>query len=73
MTTKTEERPKVYETLIVVHEPGDDDKPGKSTIVGELSRVLAKTDQDALILAARSIPEDYVSQLENVEVIVRPF
>lgn len=48
------------------------EKP-KSELVVDVKRVLANTDKEAMMLAARDIPEKYTGMLDRVEIAVRPF
>lgn len=45
----------------------------KSKIIKEPTWVLAPDDRTVGIIAARGIPEDYLEQLDQIEVLVRPF
>lgn len=45
----------------------------KSKLLVDVSRVLAADDKEVAILAARGIPEEYIDQLDRVEIVVRPF
>lgn len=59
----------------IVFKPKDSAKKVSDTakvIVG-IKTVLAKDAQTATLLAARDIPESYVSRLDEIEVAVRPF
>jgi hypothetical protein len=47
--------------------------PPKSKIVVEITQVLAKDDAEVNIIASRAIPDEYLDQLEQVELVVRPF
>lgn len=49
------------------------DKASTAKILVPATDVLAETDQEALILAARAIPEAYLKRLSEVKVAVRPF
>lgn len=51
----------------------DEESTDKPKIIVEPKTVLAKDENQASMLAARAIPEDYVDKLENVEIAVRPF
>ena len=66
---------KVYEYLVLLHPEvdKDGDEVGKTSILKDVTRVLAKDDKQVGMLAAREIPSDYLEQLERVEIIVRPF
>ena len=48
------------------------DKP-KSILVVDVKRVLANSDKEALMLAARDIPEQYTDKLDRLEIACRPF
>lgn len=61
---------KVYE-YVVFYSPSE--KTEKSKIIVPLTTILANDDKQAAMLAARAIPEDYVSRLDEVEIAVRPF
>jgi hypothetical protein len=39
----------------------------------DVTRILAVTLEEVSILAARTIPEEYLDKLEQVEIVVRPF
>ncbi len=45
----------------------------KSKIVTDLTTILAQDERTVGIIAARGIPEEYLSTLDQIEVIVRPF
>jgi hypothetical protein len=68
----------VFEYMILYHPPTKKDKDGneislKSEIVVDLKRILAKDEQQALLMIAREIPEEYVDKLSDIEIAVRPF
>lgn len=67
-------RGKLFE-YAVVHHPvvKKDEEPKKSVIVTDVTRVLASSDQEVGMIAARSIPEEYLDRLDQVEIIIRPF
>lgn len=44
-----------------------------SKMVIEPTTILAKNDKDVLFKVTRLIPEEYTTDPENVEIIVRPF
>jgi hypothetical protein len=39
----------------------------------DVTRVLAGSDKEAMMLAARAIPDKFTEQLEQVEIALRPF
>lgn len=45
----------------------------KPSILVDVTRVLVQNQQEATILAARSIPAEYLDKLDQVEIAVRPF
>lgn len=45
----------------------------KAKIIVEPTTILAKDEKQAAMLAARSIPEDYIDKLDQVEIACRPF
>lgn len=68
---------KLYEYAVVLDEKRnkDDDITDDSRIVVAPTAVLAKDDAQAQLLAARSIPEDFLTngKLDRLTVVVRPF
>lgn len=67
-------KPKLFEFAVLHHPTDDEGKPnGKSVILVEPKRVLASTDQEAVIHASRDIPDAYLDKLEQVEIVIRPF
>lgn len=69
---------KLFEYAILHHpkktkaqvETGED---AKSVIVSEPKFMLAGTDNEVSVRAAREIPDKYLDKLEDVEILVRPF
>lgn len=69
---------KVFEYVVLYHPKSKKDKDGneetgKSKLLVDVTRVLADSDKEVGILAARLIPEEYLDKLEQVEIVVRPF
>lgn len=68
---------KLYEYAVLLNEKRDKDGEvtGEGEIVVEVSTVLARDDSQAQMIAARAIPEEYVSdgKLDRLVVVVRPF
>jgi hypothetical protein len=69
---------KLFEYAVLHHpKPKKDvagnEEPTKSSILTDVTRVLAASPEEVSILAARSIPSDYLDKLEQVEIVVRPF
>jgi hypothetical protein len=44
-----------------------------STIVQSPKVVLAKTDKEVGMKAAREVPKEYEDKLDNIEIVIRPF
>ncbi len=69
---------KLFEYAVLHHPKAKKDMAGneeqaKSVILTDVTRTLAATPEEVSILAARSIPEEYLDKLEQVEIVVRPF
>ncbi len=45
----------------------------KAKLIVDPKTVLCADDKSAMVLAARDIPESYLNQLDQVQVVVRPF
>ena len=45
----------------------------KSEIVCQPTTVLAASEQEVAMMAARAIPENLTDKLEQVEIVIRPF
>lgn len=45
----------------------------KSQIILELSTMLSSDQNSALLAVARKVPEKYAEQLDQVEILIRPF
>jgi hypothetical protein len=68
---------KLYEYAVVLDEKRDkdDEVTDDSRIVVPITAVVARDDAQAQLLAARSIPEEYLTngKLDRLTVVVRPF
>lgn len=70
---------KLFEYAVIYHPKEKKDAAGnplenkKSLIVKDLERVLAVSDKEVAMLAAKSIPDEYNDKLEDVEIVIRPF
>lgn len=62
---------KLFEVAMILH-PAEE-TTDKSKMIGEIKRMLAADEKQVAMLAAREIPEEYLSDLDRVEVLVRPF
>lgn len=65
---------KLYQFAVILHPTDKEKKDGKrSELLVDLKTILAASDQEAMIYAARSIPETHLDKLDRCEVAVRPF
>lgn len=46
---------------------------GKYELVIEPTNLMAKDENEALLKAARAIPDDYADKMDRIEVAIRPF
>lgn len=68
MTTKA----RLFEYVIIWHPTEQQEKEGaKAKIIVDLTRMLAKEVSSAQALAARAIPEEYIDQIAQIEVLFR--
>lgn len=70
---------KLFEYAVLYHPREKKDAAGnpleskKSILVGEVARIIAGSDKEVAMLAAKSIPDEYNDKLEDVEIVIRPF
>ena len=67
---------KPFEIMILWHptaKQADEDATLATKIVVEKEMVLSSSDKTAAILASKKIPDEYNNQLDQLEVLVRPF
>lgn len=70
---------KLYEYAVIFHPKTKKDAAGneletkRSIIVTDVTRVLATSDKEVGMLAAKSIGEEYNDKLDDVEIVIRPF
>lgn len=65
---------KIFEYAVIYHpktKKEEEELPSK--LIVDVKRVVAGSDQEALILASREIPAEYMDKLDRVEIAVRPF
>jgi len=67
----------IFEYAVLFHpkpkKVGDDSVTDPSSIIVDVTRVVAQTENEVAIKAARQIPEEYLDKLEQVEIAIRPF
>jgi len=51
----------------------DNGEAPKSELIVDVTRVLSNNEKEAMMLAARAIPQDYTTKLDRVEIALRPF
>ena len=69
---------KLFEFAVLYHPKVVRDALGNETqgpdkIISEPVFTLAKDDKEVAMRAARTIPEDYLDKLDQVEIVIRPF
>lgn len=69
---------KLYEYAVIFNPlPTKDEKERgekpKSKLIVDVTRVLSNDDKEAMMLAARAIPQEYTDRLDRVEIALRPF
>jgi hypothetical protein len=65
---------KLYQFVIFFIPTEKEEEEGLSTkILVDVTNVLACSDQEVLIKASRTIPEEYLTKLSQVNIVVRPF
>ena len=62
-----------YAVIYVPKEEEGKKRSEKPKVVVDITSVLAADQQQATLLAARAIPEEYLDRLDRLEVAVRPF
>jgi hypothetical protein len=70
---------KLFEYAVLFHPKEKKDAAGnalevkRSILVQDVTRVLAVSDKEVGMLAAKAIPAEYDDKLEDVEIVIRPF
>ena len=72
------DKSKFYQYVVIYHPKATKDQietgeRPKSIVVTDITSVLAGSEQEVGMLAARSVDEKYLTHLEDVQIIVRPF
>lgn len=65
---------KLFEYVVLYHPKTkkDEERP-KSELLVDVTRVLADSDREVAMRAAREVPDTYLDKLERVEICVRSF
>jgi hypothetical protein len=69
---------KLFEYAVLYHPKATKDEvergvSPKSVLVSPPKTVLAATDKEVGIVAAKTLDESYMDKLEDVEIVIRPF
>ena len=65
---------KLFEYTVFYQPSKEEEKAGKKPeILIKPETILATEEKNALIIASRKIPDNYLDRLDNVKVVVRPF
>lgn len=65
---------RLYQYAVIWHPSEKQEEDGqKSKLVTDIHTVLVEDEQAATIAGARAIPDEYSNQLDQLEVVVRPF
>lgn len=69
---------KLFEFALIYHPKAVKDTAGNDTtppdeLVQAPTHILCESEKEALMVAARAIPEKYVKELQFVEIALRPF
>lgn len=73
------QKQQIFEYAVLYHPPrkrnaeGEATEHGRTKLIVDVTRIVAKDEAEATLLAARAIPEEYVDKLSECEVAVRPF
>lgn len=62
-----------YAVILQAKTDKDGNTVDKGDVVVPVTTVLAKDQEQAQLLAARSIPDDNIDDLDRLTVVVRPF
>jgi len=65
----------IYEYAVILQPKydKDDNEVEAGKIVVEPTTILAKSDEKVAMIAARAIPDDAISEIDRLTVVVRPF
>jgi mannitol/fructose-specific phosphotransferase system IIA component len=66
---------KLYQFAVIKHptKKQAEENSEKSVLIVDVKTVLATDEKAAALIAARAIPEEHMSVLDQLEVVVRPF
>jgi hypothetical protein len=66
---------KLFQYIILYHPPKEKDEKQKNAelISDGIEHILANSEQQAMMLVAKKIPDEYLDDLNHLEVVIRPF
>ena len=75
-TKEPMEKKKVFQYMVLLHE--NEEKEGKkeykdSKVIIDLKTVMAKSEKELVFKITREIPEQYATEPDNVQIMIRPF
>jgi len=78
MSSTNGTRAKLFEYAIIYQPKERTDAQGNDTtppavLIVEPTQILCRDEKEATIQAARRIPEEYLTKLDEVEIALRPF
>lgn len=62
-----------YAAILQPEEDEDGNVKEKAKLIVDVTRVLAESEQEVSIRAARELPNSVIEDLDRVEIIIRPF
>jgi hypothetical protein len=62
---------KMYEYVVLHHKMVNDDV--ETTVITSPTSILSKDERSLGMIIARGLPENLLDDLDNVEIIIRPF
>lgn len=63
----------LFQYAVILHERDKDANYVDSKIIIEPTTVLAKSEKDLVFKITREIPEEYASNPDNVQIVIRNF
>lgn len=64
----------LYQYAVLWHPTEKQEEDGKSSVIAvDVTTILARDEKSAVLQAARAVPEEFVEDVDQLEVVVRPF
>lgn len=69
---------KLFEYAILYHpavrrDAQGNETQGKDAVLVDVTRVLADSEREVGMMAARLVPDEYLAKINEVEIVIRPF